>query len=80
MDPIFSPLASAHLPHSPLASVASFVLLDAPVESSEDTSHVFSVTPTCGLLRSKDQHAPGDHCQRLEISFTARWRGTVRAT
>ncbi|XP_019745531.1 deleted in lung and esophageal cancer protein 1 isoform X2 [Hippocampus comes] len=40
-------------------------------ESSEDTSHVFSVTPTSGLLRSKDQHAPGDHCQRLEISFTA---------
>ncbi|XP_061661850.1 deleted in lung and esophageal cancer protein 1 isoform X2 [Syngnathoides biaculeatus] len=41
------------------------------IESSEDNSHVFSVTPSSGLLRSKDHQSTGDHCQRLEISFIA---------
>ncbi|XP_061522302.1 deleted in lung and esophageal cancer protein 1 isoform X1 [Phycodurus eques] len=41
------------------------------IESTEDNSHVFSVTPSFGLLRSKDHQSTGDHCQRLEISFTA---------
>ncbi|XP_077365596.1 deleted in lung and esophageal cancer protein 1 [Festucalex cinctus] len=41
------------------------------IESSEDSSHVFSVTPTSGLLRYKDHQPASDHCQRLEIKFTA---------
>ncbi|XP_057680093.1 deleted in lung and esophageal cancer protein 1 [Corythoichthys intestinalis] len=41
------------------------------IESSEDTPQVFSVTPSSGLLRSKDHQPTSDHCQRLEIGFIA---------
>ncbi|XP_077480061.1 deleted in lung and esophageal cancer protein 1 [Stigmatopora argus] len=41
------------------------------IESSEDDHQVFNVTPSSGLLRSRDYQPTSDHCQRLEISFVA---------
>ncbi|XP_061121210.1 deleted in lung and esophageal cancer protein 1 isoform X2 [Syngnathus typhle] len=54
-----------------LYSIGSRTHWSLIIESSEDTSNVFSVTPTSGLLRSKDHQLLHDHYQRLEISFTA---------
>nr|XP_057916295.1 deleted in lung and esophageal cancer protein 1 isoform X2 [Doryrhamphus excisus] len=61
----------------------------AQIESPDDdaaaaAAHVFSITPSFGLLSSKDDPHTADNSQRLEISFTAsevtQYRSTVVIT
>ncbi|KAG7256962.1 hypothetical protein CRUP_037531, partial [Coryphaenoides rupestris] len=51
----------------------------AVIESSED-SHVFSVTPNCGVLRGPEQTLATGGQQHLQISFTASEAREFRAT